>query len=51
MFACRCDLCALSECLLIGGQYLPEELRGMRFLDDLDLGTRVDPDLEGEDYF
>ena len=27
-------------------EYLPEQLRGRRFLEDLDLGQRVDPDLK-----
>lgn len=29
-------------------EYLPEELLGRRFLEDRDLGTEVDPDLEME---
>ncbi|KAK4173510.1 putative AAA family ATPase [Triangularia setosa] len=29
-------------------EYLPEELRGRRFLEDRDLGTEVDPDVEME---
>jgi putative ATPase len=29
-------------------QYLPDELRGRVFLEDWDLGTEIDPDLEGE---
>jgi putative ATPase len=32
-------------------QYLPEELEGMKFLDDIDLGTVVDPDLDQEDDY
>lgn len=30
-------------------EYLPEELRGRNFLEDLDLGTKVDPDLVEDD--
>lgn len=30
-------------------EYLPEELRGRSFLEDLDLGTKVDPDLVEDD--
>ncbi|CCX33977.1 putative AAA family ATPase [Pyronema domesticum] len=30
-------------------EYLPKELGGIRFLDDNDLGDRVDPDLEDEE--
>ncbi|MCJ1329411.1 hypothetical protein MMC10_006091 [Thelotrema lepadinum] len=29
-------------------EYLPEKMRGRRFLEDRDLGTEVDPDLESE---
>lgn len=29
-------------------EYLPEQLRGRRFLEERDLGTEVDPDLETE---
>jgi putative ATPase len=30
-------------------EYLPEALRGRSFLDDVDLGSKVDPDLEDGD--
>jgi putative ATPase len=30
-------------------EYLPEELRGRNFLEDLDLGTKIDPDLVEDD--
>jgi putative ATPase len=30
-------------------EYLPEALRGRSFLDDVDLGRKVDPDLEDEE--
>jgi putative ATPase len=30
-------------------EYLPEELRSRSFLEDLDLGTKVDPDLVEDD--
>ena len=31
----------------VSQEYLPEGLRGRRFLDELDLGEEVDPDLDG----
>jgi len=30
----------------VAQEYLPEQLRGRKFLEDHDLGTQVDPDLE-----
>jgi putative ATPase len=30
-------------------EYLPEELRGRSFLEDLDLGTKIDPDMVEDD--
>lgn len=33
----------------VAQEYLPEKLRGRRFLEDHDLGLQVDPDLEDED--
>ncbi|KAF8254143.1 P-loop containing nucleoside triphosphate hydrolase protein [Wilcoxina mikolae CBS 423.85] len=30
-------------------EYLPAEMRGMRFLEDADLGSKIDPDLQDED--
>lgn len=32
----------------VSQQYLPDKLQGRKFLDDMDLGTQVDPDLGGD---
>jgi putative ATPase len=30
-------------------EYLPDELKGRTFLEDLDLGTKIDPDMVEDD--